>query len=301
MAEVAQAHGRAELVHLGVAADEGDLLGPVDAEVFEVADALAQGVAPIAERAALDGVEDLGGVEGEHRGVPEAGGADAVLRHAEGVGRVVDDLQAVRLRDAFDGIDIAEVAVDVDGQDGDGAVGDQRLDLRGVEGVGHGVDVAEDRRAAAADDGVGRGGEGEGRGDDLPAQLQRLQDGLKRKMAVGEQTHMGHAEIILQRALESLVLLAHVGQPMAVPDAADLRAVLVKLRERGAGDVDGFRHRFKPSFACRLQRFLAIFTHSAMLRTISGMKISEEYSLKAKGLRMMPEMKRLNTKSTKSP
>ena len=38
-----------------------------------------------------------------------------------------------------------------------------------------------------------------------------------------------------------------------------------------------------------------------MLTNISGRKIMEEYSLKAKGSRIMPEMKRLNTKSTKRP
>ena len=45
-----------------------------------------------AERAALNGVEDLGGMEGEHGGVAEAGGADAVFRHAESMGGVIDDL-----------------------------------------------------------------------------------------------------------------------------------------------------------------------------------------------------------------
>jgi hypothetical protein len=39
---------------------------------------------------------------------------------------------------------------------------------------------------------------------------------------------MGHAEIILQRALESFVLLAHVGQPMAVPEFPDLITILLK-------------------------------------------------------------------------
>ena len=48
-------------------------------------------------------------------------------------------------------------------------------------------------------------------------------------------------------------------------------------------------------------RALAIFTHSRMLKNIRGRKIREEYSLKAKGLRMMPEIKRLNTNSTKRP
>ena len=248
VAEIAQAHGRAELVHLGVAADEGHLLRAVDAEVFQVADALAQGGVGKAQGAALDAVKDLGGVEGEHGGIPEAGGADTVLRHPEGVGRVIDDLEAVLLRDAVDGLRVAEIAVDMDGQDGDGLVGDQGLDLLRVDGIALRLDVAEDRRAAAAHDRMRGGGEGVGRGDDLPVQVQGLEDRLEGQVAVREQHRVLHTQGLLQRPLETLVLLAHVGQPAAVPDAADLIAVFFKAREGRARDVDGFRHRFIPSF-----------------------------------------------------
>lgn len=92
MTQVAQPHRRAELVHLRVAADVLDVLRPLNTEVLEVVDALRQSCVLEAERAALNGVEDLGGMEGEHGSVAEAGGADAVFRHAESMGGVIDDL-----------------------------------------------------------------------------------------------------------------------------------------------------------------------------------------------------------------
>ena len=264
MPQVAQAHRRAELVHLGVAADEGHLLRPVDAEILEVADALAERRVAVAEGAALDGVEDLGRMEGEHGRVPEAGGADPVPLHTEGVGRVIDDLETVRLRNAGDRIHIAQAAVDVDGQDRDRFLGDERFDLSGVDGIAHGVDVAEDRRAAAAHDGVRGGGEGVGRGDDLTVQIHGLDDILQREVPVGEQRHVIDAEILTQFFFKLLVLFAHVGQPVAVPDAADLAAVFLKSGEGGAGDVDGFGHEI-PSFRDRHAAFT--YTLSGSLRT----------------------------------
>ena len=41
--------------------------------------------------------------------------------------------------------------------------------------------------------------------------------------------------------------------------------------------------------------------HSRMLMNISGRKTREEYSLNGKGLRMIPEMKRLKTNNTNRP
>ena len=156
MAQVAQAHCGAELVHFRVAADIFHVLGPLNAEILQILDALVQSLVPEAERAALDGVEYLGGVEGEHGRVAENGGADAVFRHAEGVGRIVDDLQAVLFCYAVDSVDVAEVAVDMYGQDRDRLVAYQSLDFGRVNGVVFGIDVAEYRRTAAADYGVSR-------------------------------------------------------------------------------------------------------------------------------------------------
>ena len=236
--QVADAHGGAELVHLGVAAHIGGRFRPVDAEVFQVAQPLQHLRAPHAHRPALDGVEDLGGVEGEHGRVPEIGGADAVFLHGEGVGRIVDDGQAVLFRKGADGVHVAEISVDVHRHNGDGFVGDERLDLCGVHGEALRVNVAEHRRAAAAHDGMGGGGEGEGRGDDLPMQIKGLDHIFQRQMAVGEERQILAAEKALKLCFQRPVLDAHVGQPVAVPELADLRAVFLKVRHGRAGHID---------------------------------------------------------------
>ena len=170
-------------------------------------------------------------MEGEHGSVAEAGGADAVFRHAEGVGGVINDLEAVLLRDAVYLLHIAEVAVDMHGHDGDGLIGDKRLELADVDGIVGRVNVAEHRCAAAADDRVRGGGKGERRGDDLALELHGLDDIFKREVAIREQSDIWHTEVLLQLRFEPLVLFTHIGEPMAVPNAADLIAVFLKLRD----------------------------------------------------------------------
>ena len=130
-AQIADTHSRVEFAHLGVRGGEVNLL-TLDAEVFAVVERRPQGLVPVGHAAALHGMEDLGGMEGEHGRIAEAGRADPVLLHPEGVGRVVDNLQTVLLRDALNGLHITEGPVDVDRHDGGGLGGDQDLELRRV-------------------------------------------------------------------------------------------------------------------------------------------------------------------------
>ena len=132
-----------EFAHLRVAAGTGDPIRAGDAEVFHHVKLCLQRRIAVNDRAALDRVEHLGRVEGEHGRVAEVRGADAVFLHAEGVRGVVDHLEPVLLRDCLDGVRVAEVAVDVHRDDRGGLGRDERLDLRGVHCVGRGVNVAE--------------------------------------------------------------------------------------------------------------------------------------------------------------
>ena len=147
------------------------------------------------------------------------------------MGGVIDDLEAVLLRDAVYLLNIAEITVDVYRHDGDGLIGDEGFELADIDGIVGRVDVAEHGGAAAADDRVRGGGKGERRGDYLALEFHSLDDIFKREVAVREQGDILHAEVLLQLRFEPLVLFAHVGEPMAVPDAADLIAVLLKLRD----------------------------------------------------------------------
>ena len=200
------------------------------AEVFQVVELPDHGGVAVAHRAALYGVEHLRGVEGEYGRVAEIGRADAVLFNAECVRRVVEYAQAVPFRDGVDSLCMAEISVNVDGQDGRGPLGDEGVELRLVDGEILGVDVAEHRRAAAAGDGVGGGGKGEGRGDDLAVYVERFQHVLEREVAVGDERQIRRVQVFFQLRFKLAVLHAHIGEPAAVPKPAYLIAVLLKVR-----------------------------------------------------------------------
>ena len=238
MAQIADAHGRAELVHLGVATHIGDVFLVVDAEVLQVAEASAHLLAAAADRSALDGVEHLGRVKAEHRGVTEAGRTYAAAKHPEAVRRVINDRQPVSAGDFSDPVHIAEVAVYMHRQNRRCPLGNQRFQLLRVQGIGNRVDVAEHRGAAAAHDGMCRGREGERRRDDLAVQIKCLDHIFQGQMSVREQGQSVTSEVLLQVFFQFPVLHAHVCQPAAVPQAADLVAVFFKGRHGRACNID---------------------------------------------------------------
>ena len=198
------------------------------AEVLEILEPLLKRRVPVAQRAALYGVEHLGRVERKHRRIAEIGRAYAVFLHAECVRRVIYDLEAVFFGDLFYRLDIAEIAVDMHRHDRAGPVRDKALYLPGVNGIVLRVYIAEHRRAAAADYGVRCRCESERRGDDLALQLQRLDDILKREVAVGKKRDVRYIQILFQLGLQLLMLHAHICQPAAVPYVSYLLAVLLK-------------------------------------------------------------------------
>ena len=226
VAQVANAHRGTELVHLGVSADVLHVLRPGDSEVLPLVERVVERGVPEADGAALDGVEDLRGVEAEHGGVAEGGSGYPVSLDAEGVGGVVDDPEAVAVGDVLDGVDVAEVAVDVDWHDGARAGRDRLLYALGVEGAVRLADVGEDGREALARDGVGRAREAEGGGNDLAAQVEGLEYALEGVVPVGEQAHVRRPQALLEGHLELLVLLPHVGEPVALPQRTNLLAIL---------------------------------------------------------------------------
>ena len=117
-------------------------------------------------------------------------------------------------------------------EDGNGFLRDQALDFFRVDGIVLGVDIAENRDEIVADDGMGGGGKGEGRCDDLAAlgKLHGRNHVFQGQMPVCIQHHMRTAEILLQHLLQLFMLHAHIGQPMAVPEFFDFLAILLIIR-----------------------------------------------------------------------
>ena len=250
VAQVAHAHGGAELVHLGVPADILYVLRRGDPEVLPLVEHRVERRVLEADGTPLDGVEDLGGVEAEHGRVAKACDGDAVPLHSEGMGRIVDHLEAVSVRDPLDRVHVAEVAVDMHGDDRAGSRRDQPLHAFGVDGVVVGLHVGEDGRESLPDDGVGGRGEGVRGRDDLAPEVERLQDALQRVVPVGEQGDVLDPETLFQRRLELPVLGAHVREPVGLPEGPYLLHVLLERGHGGPGDQDPAIHlsRFLPLY-----------------------------------------------------
>ena len=65
MPEITESHGRTEFIHLGICSDGADLFGTVNTEVFKIIYLFTDGIITVADTAALDSIEDLGGMERE--------------------------------------------------------------------------------------------------------------------------------------------------------------------------------------------------------------------------------------------
>jgi len=234
--QVEQPVGGPHLVHLAVDAGSDDLGLAGEAEVLEVVNALLGLGVMDDERAALGGAEDLGAVETQRGHVALAEDALAVDLDAEGVGGIVDDAQAVLVGNVLNLTCAARLAIHVHGQDGRRARRDGRLDAVGVDATRGRVDVDKHGPDAVPPQRVGRGHKAVGRGDDLTADVQRLQRGDQRQRAVGEQADIGHLKVLTQRGLEAAVKLAVVGHPLAVPDLLEQFGELAQVGHQGRRD-----------------------------------------------------------------
>ena len=122
--------------------------------------------------------------------------------------RVLDQEPAAAPADRGDALGVERPAVEVDADDAGGLRRGVALELRRVEVVGRGVDVAEDRHAAGEDHRFGGGEEAESRHQHLgaggePQGAQRDHQGVG---AVGDADHGAGAEKAGEGALELLDL-----------------------------------------------------------------------------------------------
>ena len=91
----------------------------------------------------------------------------------------------------------------------------------GVEVVGGGIDVGEDRRDTLPVERVRRGDEGPGGNDHLAFESQRADGDLQRDRAVAHRDAVLDAEVFGDALLELLHHGAVVGQPLVVQDLVD--------------------------------------------------------------------------------
>lgn len=154
------------------------------------------------------------------------------------MGSIVDDLEAILICNSLDALGIAGSAIDMHGHDGGGAGGDGGLYLIGVEVAGDGINIHKDRFDAIPPDGVGGGYEAVGGGDDLARDAERLQGGDERQGAIREEADIGHAEVFGQGFFQLLVVVAVVGNPLALPDIGQQLLEFLQRGKQGGCDGD---------------------------------------------------------------
>lgn len=184
--ELQEAKGSVDFAHLGVDAggDDGDLIDKT--KVLQMVDALLGLGVGADDGAALEGVEDLGGMKAEHRQVAMAQHAAVGVLHGKDVGGIINHAQVVVVGNFLDGSRVAGVAVAVHRHDGGGVRGDGGLDLGRVEVEGVRLHIYKHGLAAVPQERVRGGDKGVRRGDDLAGDAQGLQRGDEGQGAVAE-------------------------------------------------------------------------------------------------------------------
>ena len=158
------------------------------------------------DHAALPGGHLLVGVEGEG-GEVAAGPDHPALRvdRAERLAGVLEDPEAVALRQRLQLGPGGGPAEDVDRQEAPGLLGDGGRRGVGVDVERLGIDVDEDRFRPLVEERVRRGDEGERAGDDLvagpPAELAHAE--VERRRAARDRDRVLDAEVVGEGALEA--------------------------------------------------------------------------------------------------
>ena len=130
------------------------------------------------------GAQMLGRIEAETTDIAQGPGALSPIAGSHGLGGVFDDPQLSLPGKGQDGLHIGGMAKEVDRQDGLGPGSDPLPDPAGIQVVGPGIDVRKDGTGSLQHDGLDRGGEGKGSGDDLVARAD-LQGHQRNPQSVG--------------------------------------------------------------------------------------------------------------------
>ena len=131
--QVQQTIGATHLVHLTVDTRTNHRGLACKTEILQVVDALLGLLIVHDHRTALNGVIYLGGMETQRGDVTSVKDALAVHLHTEGMGGIVNHLQAILVGDILDSLGIAWLAINMHWHDGGGARGDGCLNLARVE------------------------------------------------------------------------------------------------------------------------------------------------------------------------
>ena len=157
------------------------------------------------------------------------------------MGGIVDHLEVMLLGDSIDGLDITRVAVAVHRHDGHGLIRDGLLDLLRIHAASILLNIHEDRLQFIPPDGVTGSHETIRSGDNLPlGDAQRLQGGDQWQCAIGEEGDIVHPQVLRQRLLQLLMIVAVVGNPFTAPDVLEKLIIFCQIRQQRTGNSYDF-------------------------------------------------------------
>lgn len=168
----------------------------------------------------------------------------AVHLNTEGMGGIVNHLQAILVGDVLDSLGIAWLAINMHWHDGGGARGDGCLNLVGVEIASGRVDVNEDWLATIPPDAVGGSHETIRCGDNLARDAKCLKGGEQWQGSIGEEAHEWHLEVGGKFLLQLSVVTTIVGNPLTVPNLLEFCREIVKIwQQRRCHGYDFLIHK----------------------------------------------------------
>ena len=133
LSQIEQTVGTAHLVHLGVDARGDHFWLSCKTKILQVINTLLGLLVVHHHCAALDGVIDLGGMEREGGHVTCIEDALTIHLHTEGMGGIVDDLQAILVSDVLYLLYLTGFTINMHRHNGCGLRGDSSLNLGWVD------------------------------------------------------------------------------------------------------------------------------------------------------------------------
>ena len=260
MPEIAQSHGGAEFIELCVGAAGLNIIIPAYPEVLQEIYLLTEisFFIIITYRSALYGIKNLCGVEAEAGSVPVGSYAPSLIAYTKSVGSIIYHLKPVFFGYPVYFLNVADIPVYVHRKDRTGLIGDQILDLIGIDGIVLRIYVTEYRLQAASYDRMGSGGKGKGRCDDLSLQFKSLKGQLDRSMSIRKKLYIIDSKPCLKLLPEPFMLLSHVREPVIIPDRSDLIYILIDRRKRRPGNQYLIIHDQASAPICLTDRALRI-------------------------------------------
>ena len=211
-----ESHGGAHFGHFAIRANVDDVVIAAEAEIAHEAHLRGQRIVVGHDGAALKGIEELRSVEAEDLATSEAADGFASVGAAKCVGRIKQELQVSPARNRFQCVDVARAAPDMYADDAAGAGRNHFLDLRRVEVMGFGVDIAEDRRNFLPLKGMRRGDKSERRHDYFSGQPERTYCNFQRNRGIAHGNAVTRPSELDDAFLEIPDVGTVIRQPIAV-------------------------------------------------------------------------------------